>query len=85
MMDPQIIWVVSALAWLLTIAAAIAHQVVHEVSWHDLEEYCQQKRSDCFGKIFDLRERFSLGTLLLTMVAAGCCCFVFMFSAVRFS
>ncbi len=70
-MDTQIPWMVAAISWALTLLSAIAHQVIREVSWHELEEYCQQKRSDRFGAIFDLRERISLGTLVLMMVAAG--------------
>lgn len=84
-MDTQTVWIAAAAGWLMTVLAAIAHQVVHEISWHDLEEYCQKKRHDeqLFGRIFDLRQQISLGTLLLQMVAAGvavaCTCF-FLFS-----
>ena len=78
-MDPNLIWIAAMIGWAVTAMSAIAHQVVHLVSWHELEEYCQQKRSDRFGEIFDLRERISLGTLLLFMVAAGiavsCTCY----------
>ena len=70
-MDHQWIWIVAAFGWFLTMLSGIAHQVIREVSWHELEEYCQQKRSDQFGTIFDLRERISLGTLLLLMVSCG--------------
>lgn len=72
-MDPQIVWTVAAAAWFLTTIAAIAHQVVHEVSWHELEEYCNQQRApeSLFGRIFDLRERISLGTLLVMIFAAA--------------
>ena len=70
-MDSQFVWFVAFAGWMLTILSATAHQVIHEVSWHELEEYCQQKREDIFGRIFDLRERIALGTLLLFMVSVG--------------
>ena len=70
-MDLQWVWIVAAVSWFLTVLSGIAHQVIREVSWHELEEYCQQQRSDKFGEIFDLRERISLGALLLMMVSAG--------------
>ena len=83
-MDGNFLWIVAIVGWLVTAVAAIAHQVVHEVSWHELEEYCQQKRSDRFGQIFDLRERISLGTLLLFMVSVGiavsCTCYFLFFA-----
>ena len=70
-MDLQSVWIIAGVSWILTVLSGIAHQVIREVSWHELEEYCQQKRSDKFGEIFELRERISLGTLLLLTVSAG--------------
>ncbi len=72
MMDSHWIWIAALAAWIVTGLSAIAHQVVREVSWHELEEYCQMKRHETvFGQIFDLRERISLGSLMLMMIAAG--------------
>lgn len=70
-MDIQLIWLLASVGWFLALLSGIAHQVIREVSWHELEEYCQQKRSDKFGEIFDLRDRISLGTLLLSMISIG--------------
>ena len=70
-MESGVIWPIAIAAWILTTLAAIAHQVVREVSWHDLEEYCQLKRNDVFGQIFDSRESISLGTLILLMISVG--------------
>ena len=70
-MDPGVIWPIAVAAWILTTLAAMAHQVVRAVSWHDLEEYCQLKRNDVFGQIFDSRESISLGTLILLMITIG--------------
>ena len=70
-MEVGTIWLTTIVAWMLTTVSAIAHQVVREVSWHDLEEYCQLKRNDVFGQIFDSRESISLGTLILLMIAVG--------------
>ncbi|MEM9409814.1 MAG: hemolysin family protein [Planctomycetota bacterium] len=70
-MDTQLLWFLTLSAWFLTLLSAIAHQVIREVSWHELEEYCQQKRSNRFGQIFDLRDSISLGTLLLKMLSAS--------------
>lgn len=70
-METGAIWPIAVAAWMLTAVSAIAHQVVREVSWHDLEEYCQLKRNDVFGQIFDSRESISLGTLILLMITIG--------------
>ena len=51
--------------------AGCAHQVIHEMQWHDLEEYCERKRSDVFGKVLDLKDQLALGTLMAQMVAIG--------------
>ena len=83
-MDGNLLWIVAVAGWLVTAVSAIAHQVIHEVSWHELEEYCQQQRSDRFGQIFDLRDRISLGTLLLCMISSGiavsCACYLLFFA-----
>ena len=70
-MDVGFVWPIALVGWMLTAFAAIAHQVVREVSWHDLEEYCQVKHNDVFGQIFDSRESISLGTLIFLMVMIG--------------
>ena len=79
-MDLQLVWLAAIGGWMLTVLAAIGHQVIREVSWHELEEYCQRKHVDFFGQIFDLRESISLGTLLLFMVSTGvavtCSCYL---------
>ena len=70
-MDFGFVWPIAITGWILSALAAIAHQVVGEVSWHDLEEYCQLKRNDVFGQIFDSRESISLGTLICFMIMLG--------------
>ena len=88
-MDFGVIWPIAIAGWILTTLAAIAHQVVREVSWHDLEEYCQLKRNDVFGQIFDSRESISLGTLILFMITLGITvvstCFLFFSGQVEVS
>ena len=50
--------------------SAIAAVVLHEIAWHELEEYCKiKKQSKLFGRIFDMRDQFALGAGILQMVA----------------
>ncbi len=52
--------------------SACAHQVINEIQWHDLEEYCERKRrKQMFGRILDLRDQMALGTLMFQMIATG--------------
>ncbi|MEM7783668.1 MAG: hemolysin family protein [Planctomycetota bacterium] len=69
---------ISFLFWLMLagLAAmticAIATHVLNEMQWHELEEYCRQKKMpDLFGKIFEDRDRFTLGAGILQMVFAA--------------
>ncbi len=64
----------------MTICAA-AQQVIHEISWHDLEEYCNRKRRNhTFSRIIDMRDEIALGTLMAQMIATAIfvCSFVFL-------
>jgi len=70
-MDSGVIVATAVAAWTLTVFAGMAHQVVREVSWHDLEEYCQRHRNNHFGQIFESRESMSLGSLIMLMLVAG--------------
>ena len=49
------------IGYLLTAFSATASLVLNEVQWHELEEYCKQKKSNLFGSIFDLRDQLALG------------------------
>lgn len=54
----------------LTTFSAIASLVLNEIAWHELEEYCKQKKqNDLFGRIFDLRAQLALGAGILQMIA----------------
>ena len=56
----------------LTTFSAIATVVLSEIAWHELEEYCKQKKqTDSFGRIFERRDQFSLGAGILQMVATA--------------
>jgi len=64
----------------MTICGA-AQQVIHEISWHDLEEYCNRKRRNhTFSRIIDMRDEIALGTLMAQMIATAIfvCSFVFL-------
>lgn len=65
----------------MTICGA-AQQVIHEISWHDLEEYCNRKRrNQAFSRIIDMRDEIALGTLMAQMIATAIfvCCLIFLF------
>ena len=65
----------------MTICGA-AQQVIHEISWHDLEEYCNRKRrNQTFSRIIDMRDEIALGTLMAQMIATAIfvCCLIFLF------
>ena len=50
------------IGYLLTTLSATASVVLNEIQWHELEEYCKQKKqSKLFGRIFDLRDQLDLG------------------------
>ncbi|MCH2178237.1 MAG: hemolysin family protein [Mariniblastus sp.] len=73
-------WTMLASMVIMTISGA-AQQVVHEISWHDLEEYCNRKRRNkTFSRIIDLRDEMALGTLMVQMIATAIsiCCLVFL-------
>ena len=56
----------------LTTFSAIASLVLNEIAWHELEEYCKQKKQgELFGRIFDLREQLALGAGILQMIATA--------------
>ena len=71
-MTPSIeFWILGVSLVVMTLAA-IAHQVIHEIAWHDLEDYCKlRRRPHVFSRIIDLREEMSLGTLMLQMLATA--------------
>ena len=70
-MSPSILIGLMVFGFISMMLAACAHQVIHEMQWHDLEEYCERKRSDVFGKVLDLKDQLALGTLMAQMVAIG--------------
>ena len=56
----------------LSTFAATAVITLNEVAWHDLEEYCKQrKRPELFSRIFDQRKQLSLGANIFQMLSAG--------------
>lgn len=56
----------------LTTFSAIASLVLNEIAWHELEEYCKQKKQGkLFGRIFDLREQLTLGAGILQMISTA--------------
>ncbi|MDG1510373.1 MAG: hemolysin family protein [Mariniblastus sp.] len=56
----------------ITTYAAIASFVLNEIAWHELEEYCKQKKQPkLFGVIFDFREQMTLGAGILQMIATA--------------
>ncbi|MFK7769276.1 MAG: hemolysin family protein [Mariniblastus sp.] len=56
----------------VTTVAAIASVVLNEVAWHELEEYCKQKKQpELFSRIFDLRDQLALGAGILQMIATA--------------
>ncbi len=58
--------------WAVTTVAAIASVVLNEIAWHELEEYCKQKKQpDLFGRIFELRDQLALGAGILQMIASA--------------
>lgn len=58
--------------FIATTMAATAAYVLQECSWHELEEYCQQKRkSDVFSRIFDYRDQMHFGAVILQMIATA--------------
>ena len=74
-------WIMLISMVAMTICGA-AQQVIHEISWHDLEEYCNRKRrNQTFSRIIDLRDEIALGTLMAQMIATAIsvCCLIFLF------
>ena len=74
-------WIMLFSMGAMTICGA-AQQVIHEISWHDLEEYCNRKRrNQTFSRIIDMRDEIALGTLMAQMVATAIfvCCLIFLF------
>ena len=56
----------------LTTFCAITCIVLTEIQWHELEEYCKQKKKpESFGRIFDLRDQLALGAGILQMLATA--------------
>jgi CBS domain containing-hemolysin-like protein len=56
----------------LTAFSAIATLVLNEIAWHELEEYCKQKKqNERFGRIFDLRDPLALGAGIFQMIATA--------------
>ena len=65
------IWILAGSLVVMALAA-IANQVIHEISWHDLEDYCKlRRRPQVFSRIIDLRDEMALGTLMLQMLATA--------------
>jgi CBS domain containing-hemolysin-like protein len=58
--------------FVVTAFSAIATLVLNEIAWHELEEYCKQKKQpEIFGRIFELRDQLALGAGILQMVATA--------------
>jgi CBS domain containing-hemolysin-like protein len=58
--------------FVLTTFSAIMSLVLNEIAWHELEEYCKQKRRpELFGRIFDLRDQLALGAGIFQMIATA--------------
>ncbi len=58
--------------FILTTFSAIMTLVLNEIAWHELEEYCKQKRRpELFGRIFDLRDQLALGSGIFQMIATA--------------
>ena len=56
----------------LTAFSAVATLVLNEIAWHELEEYCKQKKqNELFGRIFDLRDQLALGAGIFQMIATA--------------
>lgn len=56
----------------LTTFSAVVTLVLNEIAWHELEEYCKQKKqTELFGRIFDLRDRLALGAGIFQMIATA--------------
>jgi len=60
------------IGYVLTTLSATASVVLNEIQWHELEEYCKQKKqSNLFGRIFDLRDQLDLGTGIFQAAATA--------------
>ena len=60
------------IGYLLTTLSATASVVLNEIQWHELEEYCKQKKqSELFGRIFDLRDQLDLGAGIFQAAATA--------------
>ena len=73
-MEPLFFWLfVSAITgFVITTFAATAHQILNDLLYHELEEYCLQiRKADSFSKIVTHREQLSLGALTLQMIASS--------------
>ena len=60
------------IGYLLTTFSATASVVLNEIQWHELEEYCKQKKqTQLFGRIFDLRDQMDLGAGIFQAAATA--------------
>ena len=60
------------IGYVLTTLSATASVVLNEIQWHELEEYCKQKKQPkLFGRIFDLRDQLDLGTGIFQAAATA--------------
>lgn len=70
-MSAFVFWCMISGVILMTFSA-IASLVLNEIAWHELEEYCKQKKQgELFGRIFDLREQLTLGAGVFQMIATA--------------
>lgn len=70
-MSTLLFWFAVA-GFLATAFAAVAELVLNEIAWHELEEYCKQRRRpERFGQIFELRDSMLIGCGTLHMVATA--------------
>lgn len=70
-MSTLFFWLAVA-GFLATAFAAVAELILNEISWHELEEYCKQRRKpERFGQIFEQRDSLLIGSGTLHMVATA--------------
>ncbi len=63
---------IALLSLFVAMMTASIHQVIHEMAWHDLEDYCRlQRRPELFGRIIDLRDEMALGSLMLQAISSA--------------
>ena len=66
----QLLFWLMIVGFALATFSSIAVWVLNEIAWHEVEEYCKQKkRPNLFGRIFDIRERMLLSAEILQNVA----------------